>query len=227
MVRSPTFAAPFPVERFVLDRRNWASLKAWGARAAGATAMRRVKPLLEPTIETRRLVLRPLARIRPRRHRRRDRRLRGVAHAGPRAAIPTAVPTPRASSPRPQQRRHGKNLDLVDRPRRPGHRRHWPRRHPERARVRLLAGPRRIGATASPPKPARAVLAYGFDDARPRRSSAPASSPTIPARSGPEEARLRDRSGVGRQALACARHAPVAHIDTVLTPARFRGTRDR
>lgn len=30
MVRSPTFFGAFPVERFVLDRRNWASLKAWG-----------------------------------------------------------------------------------------------------------------------------------------------------------------------------------------------------
>ncbi len=31
MVRSPTRFGAFPVERFVLDRRNWASLKAWGA----------------------------------------------------------------------------------------------------------------------------------------------------------------------------------------------------
>ncbi len=31
MVRSPTFFGAFPVERFVLDRRNWESLKAWGA----------------------------------------------------------------------------------------------------------------------------------------------------------------------------------------------------
>ena len=31
MVRSPTTFGAFPVERFVLDRRNWASLKAWGA----------------------------------------------------------------------------------------------------------------------------------------------------------------------------------------------------
>jgi RimJ/RimL family protein N-acetyltransferase len=31
MVRSPTLFGAFPVERFVLDRRNWASLKAWGA----------------------------------------------------------------------------------------------------------------------------------------------------------------------------------------------------
>ena len=30
MVRSPTFFGAFPVERFVLDRRNWESLKAWG-----------------------------------------------------------------------------------------------------------------------------------------------------------------------------------------------------
>jgi RimJ/RimL family protein N-acetyltransferase len=30
MVRSPTRFGAFPVERFVLDRRNWASLKAWG-----------------------------------------------------------------------------------------------------------------------------------------------------------------------------------------------------
>ncbi len=30
MVRSPTKFGAFPVERFVLDRRNWASLKAWG-----------------------------------------------------------------------------------------------------------------------------------------------------------------------------------------------------
>ena len=30
MVRSPTTFGAFPVERFVLDRRNWASLKAWG-----------------------------------------------------------------------------------------------------------------------------------------------------------------------------------------------------
>jgi RimJ/RimL family protein N-acetyltransferase len=34
MVRSPTFFGAFPVERFVLDRRNWASLKAWGAPEA-------------------------------------------------------------------------------------------------------------------------------------------------------------------------------------------------
>jgi len=32
MVRSPTSFGAFPVERFVLDRRNWASLKAWGTR---------------------------------------------------------------------------------------------------------------------------------------------------------------------------------------------------
>lgn len=32
MVRAPS-AGALPVERFVLDRRNWASLKAWGARA--------------------------------------------------------------------------------------------------------------------------------------------------------------------------------------------------
>ncbi len=31
MVRSPASFGAFPVERFVLDRRNWASLKAWGA----------------------------------------------------------------------------------------------------------------------------------------------------------------------------------------------------
>jgi RimJ/RimL family protein N-acetyltransferase len=36
MVRSPTFFGAFPVERFILDRRNWASLKAWGAPASGA-----------------------------------------------------------------------------------------------------------------------------------------------------------------------------------------------
>ena len=35
MVRSPTLFGAFPVERFVLDRRNWASLKAWGAPEAG------------------------------------------------------------------------------------------------------------------------------------------------------------------------------------------------
>ena len=34
MVRSPTLFGAFPVERFVLERRNWASLKAWGAPAA-------------------------------------------------------------------------------------------------------------------------------------------------------------------------------------------------
>lgn len=31
MVRSPTHFGAFPVERFMLDRRNWESLKAWGA----------------------------------------------------------------------------------------------------------------------------------------------------------------------------------------------------
>ncbi len=36
MVRSPTFFGAFPVERFVLDRRNWESLKAWGAPAVDA-----------------------------------------------------------------------------------------------------------------------------------------------------------------------------------------------
>jgi len=35
MVRSPTLFGAFPVERFVLDRRNWASLKAWGTPEAG------------------------------------------------------------------------------------------------------------------------------------------------------------------------------------------------
>ena len=35
MVRSPTAFGAFPVERFVLDRRNWESLKAWGARRSG------------------------------------------------------------------------------------------------------------------------------------------------------------------------------------------------
>ncbi len=41
MVRSPTLFGAFPVERFVLDRRNWASLKAWGtARAERGTSDR-------------------------------------------------------------------------------------------------------------------------------------------------------------------------------------------
>ena len=40
MVRSPTFFGAFPVERFILDRRNWASLKAWGAPAAQRRAAR-------------------------------------------------------------------------------------------------------------------------------------------------------------------------------------------
>jgi hypothetical protein len=31
MVRSPTLNVALPVERFLLDRRNWVSLKAWGA----------------------------------------------------------------------------------------------------------------------------------------------------------------------------------------------------
>jgi RimJ/RimL family protein N-acetyltransferase len=31
MVRSPSLRGAYPVERFLLDRRNWASLKAWGA----------------------------------------------------------------------------------------------------------------------------------------------------------------------------------------------------
>jgi RimJ/RimL family protein N-acetyltransferase len=37
MVRSPTFFGAFPVERFVLDRRNWSSLKAWGSPATRNT----------------------------------------------------------------------------------------------------------------------------------------------------------------------------------------------
>ncbi len=32
MVRSPSLNGAVPVERFVLERRNWESLKAWGAR---------------------------------------------------------------------------------------------------------------------------------------------------------------------------------------------------
>ena len=35
MVRSPTLSVAVPVERFVLDRRNWASLKSWGAGSRG------------------------------------------------------------------------------------------------------------------------------------------------------------------------------------------------
>ena len=41
MVRSPTFFGAFPVERFVLDRRNWESLKAWGAPAVHAVEAER------------------------------------------------------------------------------------------------------------------------------------------------------------------------------------------
>jgi RimJ/RimL family protein N-acetyltransferase len=41
MVRSPTFFGAFPVERFVLDRRNWASLKSWGTPAAGPRRVER------------------------------------------------------------------------------------------------------------------------------------------------------------------------------------------
>jgi RimJ/RimL family protein N-acetyltransferase len=33
MVRSPVSFGAVPVERFVLERRNWASLKSWGAGA--------------------------------------------------------------------------------------------------------------------------------------------------------------------------------------------------
>lgn len=33
MVRSPTAFGAVPVERFVLERRNWASLKSWGAES--------------------------------------------------------------------------------------------------------------------------------------------------------------------------------------------------
>jgi RimJ/RimL family protein N-acetyltransferase len=34
MVRSPALFGAFPVERFVLERRNWKSLKDWGAHGA-------------------------------------------------------------------------------------------------------------------------------------------------------------------------------------------------
>jgi RimJ/RimL family protein N-acetyltransferase len=37
MVRSPVFQAAMPVERFILERRNWASLKSWGADAGEET----------------------------------------------------------------------------------------------------------------------------------------------------------------------------------------------
>ncbi|CAN5226683.1 GNAT family protein [soil metagenome] len=40
MVRSPTFFGAFPVERFILDRRNWTSLKAWGAPAVASDERR-------------------------------------------------------------------------------------------------------------------------------------------------------------------------------------------
>ncbi len=36
MVRSPAAMGAVPVERFVLERRNWASLKSWGAGSHGA-----------------------------------------------------------------------------------------------------------------------------------------------------------------------------------------------
>jgi RimJ/RimL family protein N-acetyltransferase len=36
MVRSPSLRGAYPVERFLLDRRNWASLKAWGAMPPAA-----------------------------------------------------------------------------------------------------------------------------------------------------------------------------------------------
>ena len=36
MVRSPALFGAVPVERFVLERRNWASLKSWGAQSAGS-----------------------------------------------------------------------------------------------------------------------------------------------------------------------------------------------
>jgi RimJ/RimL family protein N-acetyltransferase len=35
MVRSPALRGALPVERFVLERRNWRSLKAWGAGRVG------------------------------------------------------------------------------------------------------------------------------------------------------------------------------------------------
>ncbi len=41
MVRSPTFFGAFPVERFMLDRRTWASLKAWGAPLGKSERTRR------------------------------------------------------------------------------------------------------------------------------------------------------------------------------------------
>lgn len=36
MVRSPSLRGAYPVERFLLDRRNWSSLKSWGAAEPGA-----------------------------------------------------------------------------------------------------------------------------------------------------------------------------------------------
>ena len=39
MVRSPSLRGAMPVERFVLDRRNWRSLKAWGADGPGEGQM--------------------------------------------------------------------------------------------------------------------------------------------------------------------------------------------
>ncbi len=38
MVRSPAAFGAVPVERFVLDRRNWASLKSWGAETRESAA---------------------------------------------------------------------------------------------------------------------------------------------------------------------------------------------
>ena len=62
MVRSPTFFGAFPVERFVLDRRNWASLKAWGAPGWSAEEAASVKPRREPVNATARLPAAPAVR---------------------------------------------------------------------------------------------------------------------------------------------------------------------
>ena len=109
-----------------------------------------------------------------------------------------------------------KDLSLVDRPRRPGHRRHRHLRHPAASASSATGSAAPIGAAATPPR-RRAPSSPMASTISASRPCAPASSPTIPARCD-----VQKKLGfveIGRRRMRClARGADVEHIDTVLMP---------
>ena len=179
----------------------------------------------EIRIETERLLLRPVARSRPRRDRRRHQRLRRVADARPRPL--SLSPRRRRKLPRsPRRDGAGKNIALAI----ADDERAWSAASAspgieERARVRLLAGETGHWGKGYATEAGRAFLAFLFGELG-----------LDIVRSGvfvdnPASLRVQEKLGferIGTRMIRClARGTDIEHIDTILTRERHQALADR